>query len=335
MSKPVAVLISDVHYSLNTLELADSAFRQAIDKAASLKVPLIDCGDLTNDKAILRAEVVNRLLETFKYAERACVDILCIVGNHSLINEKGTAHALHFIPETSASIVDSPLFRRDLGLWLLPYYSNSDDLKVALASIPEDSTIICHQGVGGAYIGHYVRDKSSVLSEEFDGYRVISGHYHMRQTIKCGKTGVWDYIGNPYTLTFGEATDPPKGFQVLNDDGSLTFIPTNLRKHVVLEAKAFPDGVGFISPPTVNPGDLVWVKLSGSKSELDAISKSDIADLLGIKDFKLDKIVTDRAEATIKKEAQTGHELMDGLIDRLAESPEQKQRLKDLWRTLA
>ena len=40
MKKPVAVIISDVHYSLKTLELADAAMRLAIAKANNLDVPV-------------------------------------------------------------------------------------------------------------------------------------------------------------------------------------------------------------------------------------------------------------------------------------------------------
>ena len=50
---PIAVLISDIHYNINTLPVADAALRQAIAKANELDVVLIVTGDLHDTKANL------------------------------------------------------------------------------------------------------------------------------------------------------------------------------------------------------------------------------------------------------------------------------------------
>lgn len=340
MSKPVAVLIADVHYNIHTLPLADAAMRQAIAKAHELRVPLIVAGDLHDTKALMRAECVAAMLETFKVAEDLCIMVYVIVGNHDLQNEKGKAHALDFLPTSSAVIVDGPICAEGVGR-LLPYYSSSDDLKAVLAAIPKGSTIICHQGVMGANMGHYIQDKTSLPLEEFCGFRIVSGHYHARQDIcfvsnvdKVKRTvtsSTFSYIGNPFTLTFGEADDPEKGFQVLNDDGSLTFVPTNLRKHVILHLDV--DNIWIHKK--YDPTDLVWVKVTGPKSKLDALSKAEIAEFLGTNNFKLDKTPTDSIPMVQERIDMTGEELMDGLVDRLGETQEEKTALKDLWRTLA
>ncbi len=62
-SKPIAVIISDVHYDLNTLEVADAALTKAVSKANDLDVMLIICGDLHNTKANLRAECIDAMYE--------------------------------------------------------------------------------------------------------------------------------------------------------------------------------------------------------------------------------------------------------------------------------
>ena len=64
-TNPVAILISDVHYNINTLKLADAAMQMAIDEANKLSVPLIVAGDLHDTKANLRGECVNAMLSTF------------------------------------------------------------------------------------------------------------------------------------------------------------------------------------------------------------------------------------------------------------------------------
>ena len=79
MSKPIAVLISDVHYNLTTLPLADAAMRQAIAEANSLGVPLIVAGDLHDTKANLRGECVNAMIEAFAMLDHGCY---ILRGNH-------------------------------------------------------------------------------------------------------------------------------------------------------------------------------------------------------------------------------------------------------------
>src|ERR1700722_9570126 len=94
--KPIAVLISDVHYNLQTLPLADAAMRQAVFKANTLDVPLIVAGDLHDTKANLRGECIKAMLNTLSLTKhRAHI----LIGNHDKINEKSplTENSLHFL----------------------------------------------------------------------------------------------------------------------------------------------------------------------------------------------------------------------------------------------
>lgn len=339
MSSPVAVLISDVHYSLNTFQLADFAFRQAVDKAAELGVPLVDCGDLTNDKAVLRAEYVNKIINTMIYAKSKKVDVYCIVGNHSLINEKSEEHSLSFL-EPYCTVVDRIVWIDELGSWLLPYSSDSKAREELLEYIQKPSRIIAHTGVLGADMGHYIKDTSSLPKEVFSDFRVISGHYHKRQDIKTGRprkgaVGLFSYVGNPYTLGFGEANDPEKGFQVLHDDGILEFVPTNLRRHVVLEYTAGQLKEDMSTPRTwdLPPNNLYWVKVTGNRETLSWIKKSNIGKwFFGHENFKLDLIPTDEPKREHTSGKLDDSELMDRVIDSTGESEEYRKELKGLWR---
>jgi DNA repair exonuclease SbcCD nuclease subunit len=210
--EPVAVLISDVHYTLATLELADAAFRSAIDTAHKMSVPLIDCGDITNDKAILRAEVINKIIESLTYARGKGVKVYLIVGNHSLLHEKSREHSLVCL-KPFVQVIDTPEFV-ELGgkrVMCIPYHHDSQSLSTLLDSLRPPRTIIMHQGVHGANMGHYAQDNTSLPKEAFAEFRVISGHYHRRQDIECGpvgegQTGLFSYVGNPYTARLYEFT---------------------------------------------------------------------------------------------------------------------------------
>lgn len=330
------VLISDVHFSLNTLELASTALTKALLTAQELKVPLVVAGDLHDTKALMRAECVNKIIRIFQYASPE-TRIIVLVGNHDLINEKGDAesHALHFLGDL-VEVVQSPVYDRHLDAWLVPYFSDSDKLQAFLNTVPKGSTLIMHQGVQSAFMGEYVVDKSSLPKEAFADFRVISGHYHRAQDIKCGRprkgaVGLFSYIGTPYSITFAEAHDGPKGIQLLLNSGLLEQVPLDLRKHFIVERTA-SDVMDTI--PDLGSNDLLWLKVSGPASLLDKLDKKKIGmQHLGHESFKLD-LIYDESEQLESEQIDklTDEQVLDKLIDESEETIPQQTYLKSLWR---
>lgn len=334
MKQPVAVVINDVHYSMNTLEVADKATRMAIAKANDLGVELIVAGDLHDTKANMRAECVNAMLATFEMCHHTPY---ILRGNHDQINEKSEEHSLNFLRDR-ANIIDELTYVSLFKAFLIPYQHNPEECRDILKRVPQNGILIMHQGLTKTNSGHYIQDHSAINPEDVAGHRVISGHYHTRQDIKLPSGGVWTYTGNPYTLNYAEANDPPKGFNVLYDDGSLEFCPTDLRKHVVIEVDInideiyIPRQLPFKDP---DPNDLVWVRLHGTKEHLSEVSKSNVGYLLGVvQPFKLDLIPID-SETKAPQIQLSQSETLDEMIDSLTNSSdEQKSRLKHLWKAL-
>lgn len=328
---PVAVLIADIHFTVPTLELASKSLMAAIEHANKLEVPLVVAGDTFDTKAVLRAECVNKALECLSLSETT---VYMLVGNHDLINEKGSEHVLHCLGH-SVWVIDEPTWIDHLDSYLIPYTSDLTQLDILLEA--GGSRIIMHQGVQTAYMGHYQQDKSSLPKDTFSNHRVISGHYHRRQDIKCGRprkgaVGLFSYIGNPYTLSFGEANDPEKGYQILNSDGTLTFVPLNLRKHVILERHV--DEL-YAPVENVNPDDLIWLKVTGPYLQLEKLKKGEAGTkLFGHNNFKFDKLPTDSPKLDVKSDKLTGEQIFDSLIDNTDEKAEEKEALKSLWREL-
>jgi DNA repair exonuclease SbcCD nuclease subunit len=327
MSKPIAVLISDIHYSLHTLELADKSLRMAIDEANELHIPVVVAGDLHDTKANLRGECVNAMLKTFRLSQ---VPTFVLVGNHDKIHEKSNEHSLNFLRD-HVTIVDQAFSPGVLPeVHFIPYQSTVADFTWELARLKTNKIIICHQGVTGSVGGHYIQDPSAANKHEVGSFRFISGHYHSRQDIDLPFDGKWSYIGNPYTLTFGEANDPEKGFQILNEDGSLTFVPTSLRRHLVVELTPNQNETVL---HTYKPDDLVWIKAKGPKDWLKTLDKVTAAALTGATTFKLDLIPNDDKLETEGLKNLSQVEILDGLIDKLPEHAA-KDALKVLWRSL-
>lgn len=345
----IAVLISDVHYNVDTKELADKAMRQAIKLANDSKVPLVMAGDLHDTKAKLDGTCVKMMLNTI---EQCLVRPYILIGNHDRINEKSSEHSLEFL-RNAANIIVRPITAPKIG-WLIPYDHDPENLRKFLAELPAGSRLIMHQGVQGAKMGDYVIDKSSLPKECYAKFQVISGHYHPRQSIVTGgqyvgsHQGTFQFIGNPFSLGFSEAVQinsdgsleqddlQEKGFQILYEDGTLEFVPTNLRKHIRVKIMVgdLDYDKSMFWQAEYKTGDLVWVTVRGHRQYLDKVTRQEVADALELPsvDFKLDFEATDEIQAPENEEKLTQHELLDNIIDGLKTDDEQKARLKELWR---
>lgn len=332
MSKHTAIVISDLHFTPATLEIATECLKKAITFANSLNVPLIIAGDTLDSKSIIRAECANRLIEIL--GTRAVGRTKILVGNHDLLNEKGKEHSLRFL-EPYAEIIQTPVYDIKLDLWLIPYMSSNQELAELLAKIPKGSRIVMHQGVQTAYMGHYVQDKSSLPKEAFDGLIAISGHYHRAQDILCGATGRVTYVGNPYTLSFSEASDGEKFFMILYDDGTYFRVPTYQRKHVIKEMSIVELTMANGADMLEYEYDLLWLKVHGTKSELIKLNKKELGQrLFGHSNFKLDLIPSDNHKVLKNNANLQDQEILDQLIDNMPETIEQKSNLKTMWKDL-
>lgn len=330
---PIAVITGDVHFTVKTLNLATEVVLKAKEAAKRLNVPLILNGDTLDTKAIIRGECSNRLIELLNDSS---VEIIVNTGNHDLLSEKSDEHVLHFL-KPYATVVDFPTNFNDF--WVVPYYSDNQALKNALEKIPSGRILIMHQGVETADLGHYVLDKSSLPKEYYDRFRVIGSHYHKRQDIQCGEhqkglVSTFSYCGSPYTLSFGEAHDGPKGFNILYSDGSLELVPLDLPKHVVTERTT---STIYDTIEGLKAHDHLMLKVTGTEEELRLLNKQEIGlKHLGHSNFRLDLIPTTIVVQTKEVAVElTESELLDNIIEALDGTETYKADLKDLWRNLA
>lgn len=337
MKNRIAVLISDIHFNLTTLPLASAALKAALLKAEELQIPLIIAGDLNDTKAIIRAEVANAIISILK---ESTVKIYILEGNHDKVNEKGSEHGLNYL-RPYAKIVDEKyvVFFKNTAVMFIPYQNNTETLKDLVKHKKTVKILIMHQGFLGAQMGDYIQDKSSIEPDLVKDFTVISGHYHRHQTLwskmayflrlPFGK-GTITYIGSPYTITYGEANDGPKGFLILNEDGSFTREVLNLRKHII---KEYTVSTLYQPVDNYNPGDLVWLKVTGFRAELEVIDKKELGlKLFGHSNFKLDFYPLEEDRQVLQIKDMTDSELLDQIIDSGSESVEEKLTLKDLWR---
>lgn len=339
--EPIAVFITDTHFTLETLEQAKVSFLRAQFKAKMLDVPLVVGGDTLNTKAVMRAEVVNCLLDLVSVKDAPETIFLC--GNHEMINERSKEHSLHFL-KPYAVVIDTPQLGELSGtdVLLIPYQTEPENFMQA-ASEEEYShadIVIGHQGLKGASPGEYILDRTAVEADQLPNKKYIIGHYHTRQTVELKQGGTWIFTGNPYSLNFAESGDLEKGFHIIMDDGSLEFVPTMLRKHIVVQGVFDADGNGFLGSFGYSPGDLMWVKISAPKEALSKYTKDYVRRIFlnnQVQNFRLDLIPTDMTSTTNETQVKpkSNSELLDSLIDLTNTTDECKLRLKDLWKDLA
>ena len=329
--KPLAVVISDIHFNINTIALASASMMAAITKANELDVNLIVAGDMHDTKANMRGECVKAILEVITRCHK---EPIIIVANHDRLNEKNPEHSLEFLRD-KARLITKIQHIPPFGFFI-PYYHDPEELRRDLKLISKGSRLIMHQGIAGSNSGEYIQDKSAITPNDVAGLRVISGHYHCRQDIKLPDGGLWSYIGNPYTLNFAEANDPEKGYQILYDDGSLEFVPTNLRKHVAIMIEFRISIMSIKAIDSIMPDDLVKVTVKGNKEFINSMPRETIEALLHLQQsFKLDYVDTSTAP---KLEATEGYKTpqvrLDELIVASDFTDDRKERLKTLWRSM-
>lgn len=327
-SKPKFVLISDIHFNEKNLSLSSQALSAALTHARLLSIPLVIAGDLNDTKAIIRAEVANRLVDVLSIS---MVDVFILVGNHDLVNEKGEEHGLNYLRPFSKVIDFACSYDELPGVLFIPYQNSAETFeKIVKQKARAGDLLVIHQGVKGALMGDYVQDKSAIDPAILKDYKVFSGHYHKHQTV-----GTVTYAGSPFTMSYGEANDGQKGFLVVNEDGSFRQVPLDLRRHIIETVDLSKEDFFEAKRTPINKEDLVWVKLLGTQSQLDNITKDQVAKYyIGHLNFKFDKIST--ASDTPKEETtpQTDFEILDAIIDGIADTDARKAELKALWREL-
>lgn len=339
-NKPIAVVISDIHYNINTLAVADHCLNLAVNKANSLKIPLVIAGDLHDTKANIRGECVKAVLDTL----HRCHEVpYVLVGNHDKLNEKSENDSLEFI--RSYNIIRKPLYEKLFDCHFIPYQHDVDDLRKILGMIPKGSRLIIHQGCHGALPGGGSFDRSALSEADYAPFTVISGHYHDHKTFKTKNgalEGRFTYVGNPFTLDFSEASHREKGFIILNEDFSFEFVPTNVRKHVVINLTV--DEMNFIlskinleqvrNSRTVSDMDKFLVKITGYQRELLKVKKSVIREILALpEDFRLDLIPSDPKAISNAVSSDSALKIFDTLVDNNETlALEDKKAIKDLWR---
>lgn len=280
------VWITDIHFSLATLQVACFCFREALRKAQELSVPLVVSGDTNDTKAVLRSEVVRAI--TTMLEEFADVEVVFLVGNHDLDNERNqNSNCLYFLKAVkNATLVENIMF--DENHWgLIPYQNSAEKFRESVQYLKgKVRRIICHQGFFGAKMGSYAVDQTSVSPLEMNDFDIVlTGHYHEHHRV--GPKDNIIYGGSPYTVSFAEAGQK-KFIHVVTMQAvgaTIESIETEARRHVSIKYEQNDHETRMIVK--VRPEDLLRIELFGEKAWINKFSKEKMAVVHGTNNISL------------------------------------------------
>ncbi len=352
-----AVIISDLHFNTKTVGIATTCLYKALEDANAMSIPLYILGDTHDTKSSMSAQCIVQITECLSHAK---TPVVILRGNHDAWNEKSENSSLDYLEYTktspilvnsySVSSVNMGASRKspdnDFLSAFIAYCSDVDYFKsIVNRSILGHSTrvrndlypvmLFMHQGVTSTDPGHYAMDPTAISSDLIAGFRTISGHYHVRQTINLRteleqelrghNQGVLTYVGNPYTLNFGEASHPDKGYHYLTKTGELEFIPTMQPRHVIVDN-------GKYTYPTIAKHDHVLVKIKDNRENISKANKNKICDMYGLtlEQTRLDlEILDDKVEVSTKP-GQTDEMLFNEVVQSYGKDDDEKSRLAKL-----
>lgn len=234
---PIAIILTDTHLSLKTSKINQQIYNQAIDLAKSLNVKAIyHGGDVFTSRKQQPLDNLTSFSDILNKFKSNDIDLYVIPGNHDKVNYTSERSYLDVYDwHTNCTIFPRYGLHENNGVnvWFVPYFQEGEIYLQYLNSVKQSmnvshiNVLITHIAING------VRNNDGTLVdqgihpdcfEQFDF--VYVGHYHDKSTINS----TIQYVGSAYQSNYGENTD--KGFTVLYDDGSCSFVNSTFPKYI-------------------------------------------------------------------------------------------------------
>jgi DNA repair exonuclease SbcCD nuclease subunit len=261
-----ALQFSDLHLVEKHAETGIRALDFIKAKARALKPDLlINTGDTFHTKNLLYATRLT-LFGEFLEEMSAVAPIINLVGNHDWATEY-SVHALHgFEGMKNVKIVDSALRLGDIGF--MAYCRDQARFQEMLKVVGPVKRLFGHFDMNGFNLGSGWEEKASWSDPaSFQAFQqVFSGHYHLAQAAKVGKTEII-YCGSPYTHDFGESDQEKRILYIDLTTGKYESIDTGLTLHKTIRIGA---GEDFPQLPQadIDRGVEFRVIVTGTKEQL-------------------------------------------------------------------
>lgn len=239
MTKPKAILATDLHLDKETIEEVDKVLDQLISKTLELGLDTIYIlGDIFTERVGQGLSVLLAWKKFLGKCKKKGLIVIKIAGNHDKTFLDSQESYLDVFNEDNVHIVTDYqcIVDGNMSFSLLPYFKEGKAYDKMLASLLEESRksmsdckfnyLFTHIAING------VRNNDGSVVEEgvkigkFSLYdKVFVGHYH-------NKSKVGDniyYIGSIMPRNYGE--DNEKGFTIIYADGTHELFVPKFRKY--------------------------------------------------------------------------------------------------------
>jgi hypothetical protein len=256
---------SDLHLTQANSAFVFAALAQLREDAEAHGGVTLILGDVLDQPEQVHMPTWNRL-------RRLCQGwpgrLIVLAGNHDQYDRPNAA--VEGLAGASCRVVTEPEWIPGVGS-VLPYVPEGE-WSAALARLGLHSTphVWCHAGFRGAYLNNMRRDTNGVPGAAVGDRYVITGHYHMPQTL-----GRVIYTGSPFEHTFAEEGQD-KGWLRWSDIGvepmpeRVRFADTGAPRHVTVHWDLDRETV---SSPDLRSGDKVRVRTKATATAAKAAAK--------------------------------------------------------------
>lgn len=278
-----SLIIGDIHVKVSNLDVNAKLFdiiEELIKDKPKEIWNIILLGDVYDTKAIIRSEaqnfLINRLERLSKYNK------YILTGNHDYENLNCINSAIEPLDLINrVCVVSHGEYDEHLNAIFMPYRHTNDEFIKELSNAINSSggkcnnktVVFCHQGFLGFDMGTGILDKTSVDPAILPKLKYIVGHYHAAQE----KDNI-NYLGTPFSHSFGEANQNKQIAILDHDTGILEYIPMNdkLPQHYKLIYNK--DGV---YPYKIKDGDFVEILVDCGENDVTILTKDVVAESLG------------------------------------------------------
>lgn len=279
---------------------------------------IVNLGDTLDDHAVIRAEVLSLVNSHIHRVVDMRIPMVMVLGNHDMWKPNSSKyHALEVFKHVRGVVVADSVIACD-GITYVPYLPNPLDWPSVKTDI-----VVTHNTFVGADYGFKCAEDGIDL-DVVQGYTVVSGHIHKKQTLKAGSV---IYPGTPTSLTASDV-DQVKGVMFLDSESlQATFVespfPTWRSREV---------NIGDISNLNLNEFDRWIVKLIGPRAEIKSwLDSKHAMDLRKASQVSFKTEFTDSAKSSRTQiSAPTVYSMAEQYIDKVYSGALDKASLKDV-----
>lgn len=232
------VVLTDTHFTDDNTTIVFDIFEQAFQLALKRNKTVLHLGDWFTHRTGQTLTTLLAMSYVLNQAKKHGINIITIPGNHDKTDLESSRSYLDVFSQSSNLILIPEYGLIEYGkvkLHFLPYFPESGSYLDRLGGLSakvkgKNNILLTHTTLNGAANNDGTKQKNLLVRERFSAYSmVLSGHFHNRSSPWQGA----QYIGSPRPTNFGE--DNAKGFTIINEDGSVKFVPGKFRQYLSYE----------------------------------------------------------------------------------------------------